>query len=37
MIRPLGQRIEMALLFGFVSGMLIGGVVGYTVGAGWWL
>jgi hypothetical protein len=31
------DRLErwLALLFGLVSGVLIGGVVGYTVGAGW--
>jgi len=25
-----------AISFCLVSGLLIGGVVGYTVGAGWW-
>jgi hypothetical protein len=39
MSRPLDIHAErlLALLFGFVSGLLIGGVVGYTIGAGWWL
>ncbi len=33
----LDQRTErwLALFFGFLSGVLIGGAVGYTVGAGW--
>jgi hypothetical protein len=37
MTRPRDQRTErlLALLCGFVSGVLVGGAVGYTVGAGW--
>jgi hypothetical protein len=29
--------VLLALLSGFVSDLLIGGAIGYTVGAGWWL
>jgi uncharacterized membrane protein required for colicin V production len=37
MTRPPIGRTErlLALLFGFISGVLIGGAVGYTIGAGW--
>jgi len=27
----------LALLCGFVGGLLMGGALGYTVGAGWWM
>ena len=39
MTRPLTPRTErlLALLCGFVSGASIGGVVGYAIGAGWWM
>jgi len=37
MTRPLDERTEcwLALLCGLVGGLLIGGAIGYTVGAGW--
>jgi hypothetical protein len=38
MTRHLDIRTErlLALTFGLVSGLLIGGAVGYSLGAGWW-
>jgi hypothetical protein len=34
-VPPPDERL-LALMFGLVGGLLMGGVIGYVIGAGWW-